>query len=55
MVISEHEVNQEVLIERLVGRFDQSARQEFKWRIDLAINAGYRHVILNVTEVSFID
>ena len=55
MVISEHEVSQEVLVERLVGRFDQSARQEFKWRIDLAINAGYRHVILNVTEVSFID
>lgn len=55
MVISEHEVNKEVLVERLVGRFDQNARQEFKWRIDLAINAGYRNVILNVKEVSFID
>ena len=55
MVISEHEVSQDILVERLVGRFDQSARQEFKWRIDLAINAGYRFVILNVTEVSFID
>ena len=55
MVISEHEVSQDILVERLVGRFDQSARQEFKWRIDLAINAGYRFVILNVTDVSFID
>lgn len=55
MVISEHAVNQEILVERLVGRFDQTARQEFKWRMDLAINAGYRFVILNVADVSFID
>ncbi|MDA0738343.1 MAG: STAS domain-containing protein [Nitrospirae bacterium] len=55
MVISEQQVNSEVIIEKLVGRFDQNARQEYKWRMDLAINAGYRHIILDVTDVTFID
>ena len=55
MVISEQQVNNEVIIEKIVGRFDQNARQEYKWRMDLAINAGYRHIILDVTEVTFID
>ena len=55
MVISEQQVNSEVIIEKMVGRFDQNARQEYKWRMDLAINAGYRHIILDVTDVTFID
>ena len=55
MVISEQQVNNEVIIEKMVGRFDQNARQEYKWRMDLAINAGYRHIVLDVTDVTFID
>jgi anti-anti-sigma factor len=55
MVISEQQVNNQVIIEKMVGRFDQNARQEYKWRMDLAINAGYRHIILDVTDVTFID
>ena len=55
MVISEQQVNGEVIIEKMVGRFDQNACQEYKWRMDLAINAGYRHIILDVTDVTFID
>jgi len=55
MVIAEHIINQEVVIEKFVGRFDQNARQDFKWRIDLAIQNGYRSVILNMTDVSFVD
>lgn len=55
MVISERQINQDIVVETLVGRFDQNAQHDFQWRMDLAINAGYRHVILNVTEVSFID
>ncbi len=55
MVISERKINDEVVIEKLVGRFDQTARQEYKGSRDLAILAGYRQVILDVTEVSFID
>lgn len=55
MVISEQQVNSEVIVEKFVGRFDQNARQEYKWRMDLAINAGYRHIILDVTDVTFID
>lgn len=55
MVISEQQVNSEVIIEKMVGRFDQNACQEFKWRMDLAINAGYRHIILDISEVTFID
>lgn len=39
MVISEQQVNSEVIIEKMVGRFDQNACQEYKWRMDLAINA----------------
>ena len=54
MVISEQQVNSQVIIEKMVGRFDQNACQEFKWRMDLAINAGYRHIILDVTEVTFV-
>jgi len=55
MVISEQQVNSEVIIEKMVGRFDQNACQEYKWRMDLAINAGYRHIILDFTDVTFID
>lgn len=55
MVISERKVNDEVVIEKLVGRFDQTARQAYKGSMDLAIQAGYRQIILDVTEVSFID
>jgi len=55
MMISEQQVNSEVIIEKMEGRFDQNARQEYKWRMDLAINAGYRHIILDVTDVTFID
>ena len=55
MVISERKISDEVVIEKLVGRFDQTARQEYKGRMDLALHAGYRHVILDMTGVSFID
>ena len=55
MTISEHPIAQDAMIEKLQGRFDQSARQEYKWRVDLAINAGYRFIIFDMTEVSFID
>jgi anti-sigma B factor antagonist len=55
MVISEQQVNSDVIIEKMIGRFDQTACQEYKWRMDLAINAGYRHIILDFTDVTFID
>ena len=55
MVISEKRVNKQVIIEKFVGSFDQNARQDFKWRIDVAVTEGHRFVILNMTEVSFID
>jgi len=55
MTISEEQVTNEVMIEKLEGRFDQTARQEYKWRVDLALNAGYRFIIIDMTEVSFID
>ncbi len=55
MVISERKINDEVVIEKLFGRFDQTAHQEYKMSMDLALQAGYRHVILDVTGVSFID
>ena len=55
MVISEQGVDDQTIIEKLSGRFDQNARQEFKKRIDTAVNDGYRFVILNMTDVSFID
>ena len=55
MTISEEQVTDEAMIEKLEGRFDQSARQEYKWRVDLALNAGYRYIIMDMTEVSFID
>mgnify|MGYP000002868832 FL=1 len=55
MVISEKRVNEQIIIEKFVGTFDQNARQDFKWRIDVAVNDGLRFVIINMTEVSFID
>jgi len=55
MTISEQQVTTETMIEKLTGRFDQTARQEYKWRVDLAINAGYRFIIIDMTEVTFID
>ena len=55
MVISETRVNEQIIVEKFVGTFDQHARQDFKWRIDVAVNDGLRFVILNMTEVSFID
>ena len=55
MTISEEPVTNETMIEKLEGRFDQSARQEYKWRVDLALNAGYRFIIIDMTDVSFID
>ena len=55
MVISERSINEVVIVKKFVGRFDQNARQDFKGRIDVSMNNGYRYVILNMTEVSFID
>lgn len=55
MVIAEQRVAEGVVIEQFMGRFDQTARREYKWRVDMAMNAGYRHVILDLTGVSFID
>ncbi|MGB0910532.1 MAG: STAS domain-containing protein [Nitrospirales bacterium] len=55
MVVSEERVNEQIIIEKYVGSFDQHARQDFKWRMDVAVNDGLRFVILNMTEVSFID
>ena len=55
MTISEKQVTDDVMVEKLEGRFDQTARQEYKWRVDLAINAGYRYIIMDMTDVSFID
>ena len=55
MVVSERSLSEQTLVETLVGRFDQHARQDFKWRIDHAINQGYRFVVLNMVAVSFID
>ena len=53
--MSERSLSQQTLVETLVGRFDQHARQDFKWRIDHAITQGYRFVILNMVAVSFVD
>jgi len=55
MTISEQQVTTETMIEKLEGRFDQTARQEYKWRVDLAINAGFRFIIIDMTDVTFID
>ena len=55
MVVSERSLSQHTLVETFVGRFDQHARQDFKWRIDHAISQGYRFVVLNMVAVSFID
>lgn len=55
MVISERSVNRDIIIEHFAGRFDINAREDFKGRIDIAVANGYRFVILNLTEVTFID
>ena len=55
MVITEHTVNEQLMIEKMSGRFDQNARQDFKKRIDIVVNNGYRFMVLNMTQVSFID
>ena len=55
MVVSERSIDHDTLVEIFVGRFDQHARQDFKWRIDHAITQNYRFVILNMVAVSFID
>ncbi len=55
MVVSERSLSEHTLVETFVGRFDQHARQDFKWRIDYAITQGYRFVVLNMVAVSFID
>ena len=55
MVISERAINRDTIIEHFVGRFDMNAREDFKGRIDLAVANGFRFVILNLTEVTFID
>ncbi len=55
MVVSERSINEHLIVEKFVGTFDQHARQDFKWRIDVAVTQGYRGVILNMTEVSFVD
>lgn len=55
MVVAERSINQHILVKHLTGRFDQKARQEFKDRVDLAVDQGYRFIILNLTEVTFID
>ena len=55
MVVSERSLSHEILVETFAGRFDQHARQDFKWRIDHAISQGYRFVVLNMVAVSFVD
>ena len=55
MVVSERSLSHEILVETFAGRFDQHARQDFKWRIDHAITQGYRFVVLNMVAVSFVD
>ncbi len=55
MVVAERKISKHTVVETFVGRFDQNARQDFKWRIDHAINDGYRFVVLNMVAVSFID
>ena len=55
MLISERNITDHIVVEKLSGRFDQNARQKFKKRIDVAVENGYRFVILNMTEVSFVD
>ena len=55
MVVSEQSPSEYTLVEIFVGRFDQGARQDFKWRIDHAITQGYRFVVLNMVAVSLID
>ena len=55
MVVSERSLSEHTVVETFAGRFDQHARQDFKWRIDHAIMQGYRFVILNMVAVSFID
>jgi len=54
MVVSERSLSEHTVVETFVGRFDQHARQDFKWRIDHAIRQGYRYVVLNMVAVSFI-
>ena len=55
MGVSERSLSERTVVETFVGRFDQHARQDFKWRIDHAITQGYRFVVLNMVAVSFID
>jgi anti-sigma B factor antagonist len=55
MGVSERSLSEHTVVETFVGRFDQHARQDFKWRIDHAITQGYRFIVLNMVAVSFID
>ncbi len=55
MSVSERSLSEHTVVETFIGRFDQHARQDFKWRIDHAITQGYRFVVLNMVAVSFID
>ncbi len=55
MGVSERSLSEQTVVETFMGRFDQHARQDFKWRIDHAITQGYRFVVLNMVAVSFID
>lgn len=55
MVVSERSLSHETLVETFAGRFDQHARQDFKWRVDHAISHGYRFMVLNMVAVSFVD
>lgn len=55
MLISERPITDRLVVEKLSGRFDQSARPDFKKQIDVAVEHGYHFVILNMTDVSFVD
>lgn len=49
------QVRQDVLIVRVEGELDMHVADEFRQRIDAALESGVRHVLLNLKGVTFVD
>ncbi len=54
MKLTEHQHGSATVLD-INGRFDFAARREFKEAMDRLQQAGCRHVVLNIEQVSFVD
>jgi len=54
MNMSEREEHGAMVV-TLEGRFDFGVRKDFKQTIDRLQTQGYRHIVLNLEQVSFVD